>query len=200
MYYYLFSWIVFCFVNFYFLIKNPSEFTLTSTPYLKFLLRPWKIVTFIVATLGIILIAPYTGAPTWDYIDAALMSILTFVTAPWSIGTLYRGIKFKVVNKSEILAVCLWMFSASWSYDLYLLLRDGYYPYTWFSNIFASSILYVCAGLFWNLDWRMNRGVTFSFLEKNWFSIDKLFNFNRIVWVGLLFMILVFVIIISFLF
>lgn len=125
MYYYLFSWIVFCFVNFYFLIKNPSEFTLTSTPYLKFLLRPWKIVTFIVATLGIILIAPYTGDPTWDYIDAALMSILTFVTAPWSIGTLYRGIKFKVVNKSEILAVCLWMFSASWSYDLYLLLRDG---------------------------------------------------------------------------
>lgn len=200
MYYYLFSWIVFCFVNFYFLIKNPSEFTLTSTPYLKFLLRPWKIVTFIVATLGIILIAPYTGDPTWDYIDAALMSILTFVTAPWSIGTLYRGIKFKVVNKSEILAVCLWMFSASWSYDLYLLLRDGYYPYTWFSNIFASSILYVCAGLFWNLDWRMNRGVTFSFLEKNWFFIDKLFNFNRIVWVGLLFMILVFVIIISFLF
>lgn len=200
MYYYLFSWIVFCFVNFYFLIKNPSEFTLTSTPYLKFLLRPWKIVTFIVATLGIILIAPYTGNPTWDYIDAALMSILTFVTAPWSIGTLYRGIKFKVVNKSEILAVCLWMFSASWSYDLYLLLRDGYYPYTWFSNIFASSILYVCAGLFWNLDWRMNRGVTFSFLEKNWFSIDNLFNFNRIVWVGLLFMILVFVIIISFLF
>lgn len=200
MYYYLFSWIVFCFVNFYFLIKNPSEFTLTSTPYLKFLLRPWKIVTFIVATLGIILIAPYTGDPTWDYIDAALMSILTFVTAPWSIGTLYRGIKFKVVNKSEILAVCLWMFSASWSYDLYLLLRDGYYPYTWFSNIIASSILYVCAGLFWNLDWRMNRGVTFSFLEKNWFFIDKLFNFNRIVWVGLLFMILVFVIIISFLF
>lgn len=200
MYYYLCSWIVFCFVNFYFLIKNPSEFTLTSTPYLKFFLRPWKIVTFIVAMLGIILIAPYTGDPTWDYIDAALMSILTFVTAPWSIGTLYRGIKFKVVNKSEILAVCLWMFSASWSYDLYLLLRDGYYPYTWFSNIFASSILYVCAGLFWNLDWRMNRGVTFSFLEKNWFFIDKLFNFNRIVWVGLLFMILVFVIIISFLF
>lgn len=200
MYYYLFSWIVFCFVNFYFLIKNPSEFTLTSTPYLKFLLRPWKIVTFIVATLGIILIAPYTGDPTWDYIDAALMSILTFVTAPWSIGTLYRGIKFKVVNKSEILAVFLWMFAASWSYDLYLLLRDGYYPYTWFSNIIASSILYVCAGLFWNLDWRMNRGVTFSFLEKNWFFIDKLFNFNRIVWVGLLFMILVFVIIISFLF
>lgn len=200
MYYYLFSWIVFCFVNFYFLIKNPSEFTLTSTPYLKFLLRPWKIVTFIVATLGIILIAPYTGDPTWDYIDAALMSILTFVTAPWSIGTLYRGIKFKVVNKSEILAVCLWMFAASWSYDLYLLLRDGYYPYTWFSNIIASSILYVCAGLFWNLDWRMNRGVTFSFLEKNWFFIDKLSNFNRIVWVGLLFMILVFVIIISFLF
>lgn len=128
MYYYLFSWIVFCFVNFYFLIKNPSEFTLTSTPYLKFLLRPWKIVTLIVATLGIILIAPYTGDPTCDYIDAALMSILTFVTAPWSIGTLYRGIKFKVVNKSEILAVCLWMFAASWSYDLYLLLRDGYYP------------------------------------------------------------------------
>lgn len=198
--YYLFCWILFCLINFYFLIKNPSEFTITSTLYFKFLLRPWKIETFAVAILGIVLIAPYTGDPTWDYADAAIMSILTFMTAPWSIGTLYRGIKYKVFNKSVMLAICLWMLSASWSYDLYLLLRDGSYPHTWFSNIFASSVLYMSAGLFWNLDWRVNRGVTFSFLERDWFFVEKLVHFKKIFLIALPFMVLVFLLIISFLF
>ena len=58
-------------------------------------------------------------------------------------------------------SVCVWMFSASWSYDGYLVLRDGAYPFTWLPNIFASSVLYLSAGLFWNLQWREGRGVHF---------------------------------------
>lgn len=74
----------------------------------------------------------------------------------------------KLPFKQAIVAFCVWMFSASWSYDLYLVLRDNQYPQTWLSNIFASSVLYAAAGLLWNLEWRPGRGVTFSFLEPEW--------------------------------
>jgi hypothetical protein len=57
-----------------------------------------------------------------------------------------------------MVALCLWLFSASWSYDLYLLLRDGSYPVTWLANLFASSLLYLSAGLFWNLHWTARTG------------------------------------------
>ena len=60
------------------------------------------------------------------------------------------------------------MFSASWSYDLYQLWRHGYYPITWFANLFASSLIYLCAGLFWNLEHVPGRGVIFSFMREGW--------------------------------
>ena len=65
-------------------------------------------------------------------------------------------------------ACCAWMFSASWSYDIYLVWRDGRYPETWFANIFASSVIYLAAGLFWNLEWQRGRGVIFSFMRPGW--------------------------------
>ena len=44
--------------------------------------------TFVVATAGITLIAPYSGDPTWDYVDSVFMSVLAFATAPWVVGRL----------------------------------------------------------------------------------------------------------------
>ncbi len=37
--------------------------------------------TFVLAAAGITTIAPYTSDPTWDYVDAAFMSVLAFATA-----------------------------------------------------------------------------------------------------------------------
>lgn len=149
---------------------------------------------------GIVVIAPYTGDPTWDYVDASFMSVLTFITAPWSVGIIVRSLKSKSFNKALVLAICLWMFSASWSYDLYLLIRDGHYPSTWFPNIFASSFLYISAGLLWNLDWRVGRGITFSFLGEDWFFIEKSFSFRKIIFMSLPFMAMAFIAIVSFIF
>jgi hypothetical protein len=67
-------------------------------------------------------------------------------------------------------AVCLWMFSASWSYDGYIYLRDGFYPPTWWSNILLSSTLYVPAGLMWNLAWTMEKKAHFSFSTQQWYE------------------------------
>ncbi|NKB35998.1 MAG: hypothetical protein GKR93_02350 [Gammaproteobacteria bacterium] len=136
------------------------------------------------------ILAPYTGDPTWDYYDATFMSTLTYLTAPWAIGTLFRFIRKQEKLKIAYIALCCWMFSASWSYDIYLVFRDGFYPITWFSNIFASSVLYVSAGLFWNLEYKAGRGVIFGFMESSWPAIDGSASFNKIVLYALPFMIL----------
>jgi hypothetical protein len=196
---YLVAWIGFCAVMFVSVLCKPQSYSIVSADYLRFLCVPWKLITFLIAASGLVIVAPYTGDPTWDYVDASFMAVLTFVTAPWSVGILYLSIRRKRFSKETILAICVWMFSASWSYDLYLLLRDGYYPHTWFPNIFASSILYCSAGLLWNLDWRENRGATFSFLEKDWFAVRSNAGFRKIVWFALPFMLIAAAAILSFL-
>ena len=76
-----------------------------------------------------------------------------FLAEPWKLATF---------------AACAWLFSASWSYDIYLVWRNGDYPLTWYSNLFASSVIYLAAGLFWNLEWQRGRGVIFSFMREGW--------------------------------
>jgi hypothetical protein len=61
------------------------------------LFQDWKIVTFIISAIGLTVIAPYTGDPTWDYVDAAFMSILTYTTAPWVVGTIYLTLRGKTM-------------------------------------------------------------------------------------------------------
>ena len=155
--------------------------------------------TFVVAGTGLTIMAPYTGDPTWDYIDAAFMSVLTFTTAPWVVGTLYLSARRRVSWVHTYVAICIWLFSASWSYDLYLVIRDGTYPNTWLPNIFASSVLYASAGLLWNLEWRENRGVIFGFMESNWPEKCSVTKFRNILWFALPLMVLVTSMIIPFL-
>ncbi len=90
-----------------------------------------------IAATGMVVIAAHTEDPTWDYFDAAFMSVLVYTTAPWAVASIYLVICKKRPEIHFYVAACVWMFSASWSYDLYLFLRDGAYPMTWFPNIFA---------------------------------------------------------------
>jgi hypothetical protein len=154
---------------------------LFAAEYRRFLRARWRLVTFASGASALTLVAPYAGDPTWDYVDALFMSLLTFATAPWAVGCLYRALRGSDRHPAELyVAGCAWMFSASWSYDLYILLRDGVYPPSWLSNLGASSVLYLSAGLFWNLDWVPARGVTFSFLEPRWPSPGAEGRFARV--------------------
>ncbi|MFN0161237.1 MAG: hypothetical protein ACKVQQ_08405 [Burkholderiales bacterium] len=148
------------------LLLRRADYGAAYRGYGAFLLVRWKVVTFLIATVAMTVIAPYTGDPTWDYVDAPMMAILTFATAPWSVGVIYRWRRTPVLH--VLVAAVLWMLSASWCYDLYQLLLHGFYPVTWVSNIFMSSVLYFSAGLMWNLDIRPGRGATFAFLEEAW--------------------------------
>ena len=188
---YITFWATACLIAAVVYIRDRQSYALSHSGYWHFLFKPWKVITFLIAATGLTVIAPYTGDPTWDYFDALFMSLLTFFTAPWATGVLYKVAKRELALKQAFVAGCIWMFSASWSYDLYLLIRDGCYPVTWFSNIFASSALYISAGLLWNLDWRKERGVIFSFMEVDWPVMSSFSVLPKILWFALPLMILV---------
>lgn len=185
---YIGAWSAACLVAAAMVLSKPGAYSFASPAYLRFIGVPWKLATFAIAGIGMTVVAPYTVDPTWDYYDAAFMSVLTFLTAPWATGTLYLALRGRGGIGQAYVAACLWMFSASWSYDLYILLRDGEYPNTWLPNIPASSVLYVSAGLLWNLDWRKERGATFSFQEPGWPGVAPAAEFGRVVWIALPFM------------
>ena len=177
---YTLCWIAACSVAVFLFVQNWCSYALAKEEYWKFIVKPWRLITFIIAAMGMTLIAPYSGDYTWDYFNGFYMSVLAYLTAPWSIGAIYKVIKRQLPLSQGYVAFCLWMFSASWSYDIYLVFRDGSYPITWFSNIFASSVLYIAAGLFWSLDWLEGRGATFAFLEDNWPYANPYSGFMRI--------------------
>ncbi|HXF65089.1 MAG TPA: hypothetical protein VNK67_00115 [Burkholderiales bacterium] len=195
---YLAAWMVACLAAIAVFWRRRRAFAVSHATYWRFLFVPWKVITFAIAALGITLIAPYTGDPTWDHFDAAFMSVLTYLTAPWAVGAIYLSLRGRLPAFQAYAAACAWLFSASWSYDLYLLLRDGHYPGTWLPNLFASSVLYVAAGLLWNLDWRAGKGVVFAFTEPGWPAPPEAGAFRRIVWYALPFMIIAAVAILSF--
>ena len=161
-------WVSACLVAICFYLTDRRAFPFSRREYPGFLLVPWKIVTFLIALAGMWAVAPYSGDPTWDRYDSVFMSVLAFAGAPWAVGALYRALKGKTPWRQTYVALCVWMFSASWSYDLYILLRDGRYPRQWFANIFASSTLYIPAGLLWNLVRVKEKGVVFAFMEEDW--------------------------------
>ncbi len=197
---YISLWVSACLIAVILYIKDRKSYILSHSHYWRFLFKRWKVITFLIAAAGMTVVAPYTDDPTWDYFDAMFMSLLTFLTAPWVVGTIYKAIKKELPLKQIYVAVCIWMFSASWSYDLYLLFRDGYYPATWLANISASSVLYISAGFFWNLDWKREKGVFFSFRENDWPMPSYRAIFPKIFWFALPFIALITLVILIFLY
>ena len=180
--------------------RERKHLVLFNPNYRRFLLARWKVVTFVIAALILIIMAPITGDPTWDYVDAAFMSILTYLTAPWAVGTLYLALRRQAKAVHAYIAACVWMISASWAYDVYILLKFGYYPPTWLPNIVLSSILYFVAGLMWNLQRIEGRGVVLGFMEPGWPNADYDLGFRQVFWFALPIMILVTLMIAPFLF
>jgi hypothetical protein len=148
--------------------RQPARIALCRPEYWRWLLVPWKLLTFAIATLGLIALAPFMRDPYWDGIDVLFMSLLTFATAPWVVAVLWRTLLRKASRVESYVAVCAALFSASWSFDLYWTLRNGAYPDVWLPNLLASSSLYLMAGLFWNLGWSPRRGVGFAFRDGEW--------------------------------
>ena len=170
---YIALWLTACAFAVGFCVRNRGEFAPFHADYWRFLLMPWKLVSFGIALAGMLWLGPRSGDPTWDWFDASFMSALTYLGAPWARGVLWRTARHRLALWQAYVAGCLWMFSASWSYDIYILLRDGRYPPSWLANMLVSSILYLLAGLLWNVESLQTRGMTLAFLHEGWLRPRK---------------------------
>lgn len=198
--YYITFWVTACLVAGILYFRERDAYAISRRAYWKSIAVPWKLVTFFLSATILTVIAPYTGDPTWDYPDSIVMSLLCYATAPWTVGVAYKVVMRQLPCRQAYVAGCTWMFSVSWIFDTYILIRDGHYTQLWWPNIFASSALYICAGLLWNLDWKPDRGTIFGFMEPDWPAVHSTGPvFHKIAWMALFFMLAVSLMILPFL-
>lgn len=149
---YVALWAGFCLTALFILLADHKHLLPEWLLYLRFLLLPWKLCLFVPALLFVSFAGRFTNDETWDMVTGAGMSLLTFLTAPWSIGLFYQVVKRRRPWRYLVVATTLLLFSSSWFYDGYLLWRDGAYTVRWWSNLLLSPIIYIAAGLLWNLE------------------------------------------------
>ncbi|MCP4370376.1 MAG: hypothetical protein GY797_20020 [Deltaproteobacteria bacterium] len=177
---YLLLWLSALMLSFFLVIYNRKECTLVQKSYWKFLLERWKLFTLVVATLSVTLAAPYSGDPTWDVPDSIIISLLTYIFAPWSVAVLFRNLRSWKFGPDFWVALCVF-FIPCWTYDLYILFRDKIYPPTWYNNLYISGGITLIAGLFWNLYYRDTYGLTFAFKLEEWPLVGRT-PFKKVFW------------------
>ncbi|MEM7184268.1 MAG: hypothetical protein AAF518_25440 [Spirochaetota bacterium] len=175
---YWISWLsIFCLALLIaFLHKN--EIQQSFRGYLQFLKVPWKLTTFYVAFLFVTFAGYWTNDETWDIVTGAGMSIFAFANAPLAVGIWIRFFCFKFDYKTKpgiirqlkwmLLALVFSLFSYSWFYDGYLMIRDGSYSIRWYGNLILSGFIYMAAGLFWNLEVTSEKYISFGFFREDW--------------------------------
>lgn len=165
---YTLSWILVCLIALAILLKDRHQLSTEGQNYLQFLCVPWKLAIFIPAFVFVTFAGRFTDDETWDIVTGSVMSLLTFATAPWSLGLMYQVLKRTRKPRYLLVATALCLFSASWFYDAYLFLRDGHYTARWLGNLILSPIMYLSAGLLWNLEAKNRFFPTISFLREDW--------------------------------
>lgn len=161
---YLVTWLALCVLGLVLFVKDVE---LDWRAYGAFLTVPWKLALFVPAIVFVTFAGRYTNDETWDVVTGAGMSLLTFLTAGWSLGALAKVLRGEQPRPVALVAVVVALFASSWFYDGWLLLRDGLYTARWKGNLLLSPIIYVSAGLLLNLE-RRGRGLGFAFTRVDW--------------------------------
>ncbi len=161
---YLISWLAFCLLAGVLFVRDVN---VAWREQARALLVPWRLALFVPATVFVTFAGRYTDDETWDALCGGGMALLTFLTAGFSIGTLGRALWGRASFSEVVLALAVALFSSSWFYDGYLLLRDGAYTHRWLGNLRLSPIIYACAGLVLNLELRSGR-LAFAFSRDDW--------------------------------
>jgi len=171
---YIASWVTFCVAAVILFARDQKRLIPEWRRYLGFLLVPWKLGLFAIAFTFVTFAGRYTNDESWDWVTGSGMSILTFLTAPWSVGVVYQVMVGRRPLPYLVIAIALLLFSSSWFYDAYLLVRDGVYTRRWAGNLMLSPIIYLAAGFLWNLEAKEDHnlgdreGIRLSFLRTDW--------------------------------
>jgi hypothetical protein len=87
---YIAIWTAFCLIAAGILVWDRKRLVSEWREYSRFLSVPWKLCLFAPALIFVTFAGRYTNDETWDPVTGAGMAILTFLTAPWSIGLMYQ--------------------------------------------------------------------------------------------------------------
>ncbi len=174
---YILFWISLCITAFILLIKNRKQIILFKKDYLLFLLKPWKIILFLIATILLAYISTLWFDPSWDVIETIIICILTFYFAPYTAWIFYRFYKWINKSKKELfIAIILMFFSSCWFYDFYAwIFLLWHYSKMFFYNLWLSPFFYLAWWIMWNLDFSKEKWVIFTYTQKEWidFKWDK---------------------------
>lgn len=195
---YVVCWLSFCCLAVATAIVDRRTLSAEWREYARFLCVPWKLAMFAPALVFVTFAGRFTNDETWDVVCGGGMSVLTFLTAPWAVGTVYKAIRRERGPGFLVVAAALWLFSSSWFYDGYIYLRDGAYTTRWFGNLLLSPFIYLCAGLLWNLEARSRWLAALSFLRPDWPAPPQDRRFGPIVLMGLPFAVAGFVVLVAF--
>jgi hypothetical protein len=164
---YIAVWAAVCLVAVFIMVWDRKRLLPELREYWSFLCVRWKLCLFAPAFLFVTFAGRYTNDETWDLVTGSGMSILTFLTAPWSVGLIYQVLIGRRPMRYLIVAISLLVFSSSWFYDAYLLWRDGSYTPRWAGNLMLSPFIYVAAGMLWNLEAK-DGDFRLSFVRADW--------------------------------
>lgn len=123
--------------------------------YTSELLRPWKLATFSLALGYYIWGAYHYHCPTWDVPVSIIMSVLTYLFAPWTVASVYYLVNKRPRHWLGKLSICgLVLYAcASGSYELYNWWNLGYWPPpTYWVNLYYSSLIFFAAGMLWKFE------------------------------------------------
>ena len=161
---YLVGWVAFSLLGAVLAVKDVR---VSVADAVRLVCQPWKVALFVPAMVFVTLAGRFTDDETWDAGSGGGMSGLTVLTAWWSVGAVAQVLRGSAPLSHLVVAVTLTLFSSSWFYDGYLLLRDGAYTHRWLGNLMLSPIIYVCAGLVMNLEHREGH-LGFAFTRDTW--------------------------------
>lgn len=131
------------------------------------LLRPWKIITFIIGTLILIIGSLLVKLPDWDIPVSILMVLLTYLLGPLSLNFLLTPNNTINIYIRVLVFIACYIFTVDVSYTLY----HEYHNHMYFRlyNLLASTILYFICSFVW----------AFQGTLKDFFSELRLIKFGR---------------------
>lgn len=123
--------------------------------YLIELIRPWKLITFLIGLVLLIYGAITLNFPDWDVPISIIMAFLTYLTAPMVVNVLISSLRRQ--NKHPIIYSLLALIIAFFVIDSSYVIYNSFFNHLYFrrENFIVSACLYFMCGFFWHYNGTM---------------------------------------------
>jgi hypothetical protein len=123
--------------------------------YLIEIMRPWKLITFLIGLALLIYGAITLNFPDWDVPISIIMTFLTYLTAPMVVNVLISSLRRE--NKYPIIYSFLALIIAFFVIDSSYVIYNSFFNHLYFrrENFIVSTCLYFMCGFLWRYNGTM---------------------------------------------